>query len=95
MNDPLLMPDCGATGCPLPAAARPVTQSGLAYLACDCGAFRLPPSQLRRAAVEADAAAGGAIMDALFTLRLRWLKRSLPQLSVPQTRILDVGCGDG
>jgi len=68
---------------------------GLSYLRCGCGALRLPPSQLRRAAVEADKAAGGTIMDALFALRLRWLKRSLPQLGVPQTRILDAGCGDG
>lgn len=95
MNSPLPTPDCGATGCPLPAAARPVTQSGLAYLGCGCGALRLPPSQLRRAAVEADTAAGGPIMDALFMLRLRWLQRSLPQLGAPQSRILDAGCGDG
>lgn len=68
---------------------------GLEFLRCDrCGSFRLPDHRLLKSHVEPDRVGLSLAMRMLFSVRLRWLRRQVPELG-KHAEILDVGCGDG
>jgi SAM-dependent methyltransferase len=74
-----------------------VTDAGMAMIACPtCGVLRIPPEKLAHEHVEPDPIKPlSVVMRVLFGMRLLWLKSEVPALRNLDTRILDVGCGDG
>lgn len=87
---------CGATNCGM-GAAEPVTDSGMALLACKtCGVLRIPPEALTADHVDPDPATELSLaLRTLFSMRMAWLGAETPALRDKNVRFLDIGCGDG
>lgn len=87
---------CGASDCELGRSAH-VVDAGMDFLRCSaCGVLRIPPEKLLYFSVPPDPAGKlSAVMKLLMSMRMRWLTRELPRLADKNSRIADIGCGDG
>jgi 2-polyprenyl-3-methyl-5-hydroxy-6-metoxy-1,4-benzoquinol methylase len=87
---------CGAFDCELDRSAH-AADAGMDFLRCPaCGVLRLPPEKLLYSSVLPDPVGKlSAVMKLLMLMRMRWLTAELPRLAEKNSRIVDIGCGDG